>query len=486
MLLLPAIEGRFPVGVTTFTTPVRPARSIGSAKLKSPRASRQDASQHAFFLEEVAFTAYYPADVDVTSKKGIPWFLRPIRESLRGFSAFLGVPSWLLWPIVYFFGTLLQIPAYQNAPLLSPPEETLKSDDLTSLSQWPLMIFSHGLGGNRTAYSQFCCRMAASGKVVLAIEHRDGTGPVCMPRSWNLEGKSLPRILLYLRETDIHWDDSDSIDVHPIPLRGQQLAFRHQEIYIAYATFCRFMQGDPTLEFETIDSTSYDKGSWTKLNESGQQVIRYDDRIILAGHSFGGCTLLSMLSTLPLEGFSRIPVERTIILDPWLEPLPSPGPVPLGSSPSSCIVAVEEVIKSEEATMISSHEKNDYATLGVTIHPRMLVINSETFTLWKDHYTRLQEVVAGWEPHGGKILTLVGSVHVSFSDFPLLPIFRKRTALPIMDVITKLSLAFLDDKLDETLRTVPTTKMDISIIGVKKDGKPKRKLIGNPGDVIVQ
>jgi hypothetical protein len=111
-----------------------------------------------------------------------------------------------------------------------------------------------------------------------------------------------------------------------------------------------------------------------------------------------------MLSTLPLEGFSRIPVERTIILDPWLEPLPSPGPVPLGSSPSSRISAAEEVINSEEAMAISSRE-NDLATLDVS-HSRMLIINSETFTLWKDHYARLQEVVAGWEPHGGKILTL--------------------------------------------------------------------------------
>jgi platelet-activating factor acetylhydrolase len=52
------------------------------------------------------------------------------------------------------------------------------------------------------------------------------------------------------------------------------------------------MQSDPTLELETIDSTPYDKGSWTKLNESGQHVVRYDNRIILAGHSFGGCTLV--------------------------------------------------------------------------------------------------------------------------------------------------------------------------------------------------
>ena len=55
-----------------------------------------------------------------------------------------------------------------------------------------------------------------------------------------------------------------------------------------------------------------------------------------------------------------------------------------------------------------------------------------------------------------------------------------------METITKLSLAFLNDKLDEVLQTVPTTKMETMVIGVKKDGKPKRKLVGLPGDVIVQ
>jgi len=55
-----------------------------------------------------------------------------------------------------------------------------------------------------------------------------------------------------------------------------------------------------------------------------------------------------------------------------------------------------------------------------------------------------------------------------------------------METIAKLSLAFLDDKLDEILQTVPTAKMEIMTIGVKKDGKPKRKLVGHPGDVVVQ
>lgn len=105
----------------------------------------------------------------------------------------------------------VQIPAYPNAPLLKSKET----------SQWPLVIFSHGLGGSRTAYrcvdtisplkcrdferegSQFCSGLAASGKVVLALEHRDGTGIACTPRLWNQGSQSESRKLLYLRESDV-------------------------------------------------------------------------------------------------------------------------------------------------------------------------------------------------------------------------------------------------------------------------------------------
>ena len=38
--------------------------------------------------------------------------------------------------------------------------------------------------------------------------------------------------------------------------------------------------------------------------------------------------------------------------------------------------------------------------------PRMLVINSEIFTLWEEHFSRLQEVVKAWEPESNRIITL--------------------------------------------------------------------------------
>lgn len=84
---------------------------------------------------------------------------------------------------------------------------------------------------------------------------------------------------------------------------------------------------------------------------------------------------LSILSNAPPENKLPIPVQKALILDPWLEPLPSPGPIP--------------------------HQRFDEEPL-----PRILVINSEKFTLWKGHFERLIEVGKSWTEGGWELLTI--------------------------------------------------------------------------------
>ena len=40
------------------------------------------------------------------------------------------------------------------------------------------MLFSHGLGGSRNAYSHICGSLASHGIVVVAPDHRDGSAPI--------------------------------------------------------------------------------------------------------------------------------------------------------------------------------------------------------------------------------------------------------------------------------------------------------------------
>lgn len=95
-----------------------------------------------------------------------------------------------------------QIPVYPNVPILDPAES---SDDPEA--QWPLVFFSNGLSGTRTTYSHICIRLAAQGKVVLAMEHRDGTAPVVTSHFASAgdrgHKKHKPKVKYYLHPEDV-------------------------------------------------------------------------------------------------------------------------------------------------------------------------------------------------------------------------------------------------------------------------------------------
>jgi platelet-activating factor acetylhydrolase len=207
---------------------------------------------------------------------------------------------------------------------------------------------------------------------------------------------------------------------------------------------------------------------------------------------------LSILSTPPPSGHEHLPIAQTLVLDPWLEPLPAPGPVP-------------HLKRLDNANADGDTLQDDTAVTDASLSPplgrnpdlpRMLVINSETFTLWEDHFSRLQLVVKAWEPEGKRIITLgelffrnrgsctndihiVGSNHQSFSDFPILPFIRTRDSLKLHDIIANASLAFLDSNFAQYIEETLTREMEAFVIGVKANGKPKRKLQGDVGDIIV-
>ena len=70
-------------------------------------------------------------------------------------------------------------------------------------------------------------------------------------------------------------------------------------------------------------------------------------------------------------------------MDPWLEPLPSPGPVPLS---------------------VFNHAPDEKeGSPADSFNVPMLFINSEQFTVWKVHFKRLLSLVEEWTAAADKI-----------------------------------------------------------------------------------
>ena len=156
-----------------------------------------------------------------------------------------------------------QIPVHETAPILSP--RNAKSNKL-----WPLVIFSHGMAGSKTTYrqvktsskssliyihvSQICGKLASEGRIVVAMEHQDGSGPAFAlfstdgdnPTSF-LCPRRYPRVKPPLLQTSRfnqvpRWEQGRPEGLYP--LRNDQLMLRHDEIYEAFAVMKRISLGD--------------------------------------------------------------------------------------------------------------------------------------------------------------------------------------------------------------------------------------------------
>ena len=173
----------------------------------------------------------------------------------------------MLWFLVSTWFT--KIPAFRNTDLAThwPQPQDPKTVEWKIKNQrgtppegqpeepaFPLMIFSHGMGGSRTAYSSLCGEFASYAFVVVALEHRDGTGPRTLinhpaegltndpeyKKEDNINGPSVKSkgsfdTVYYIFPKDNPMDTSpgnpQGIDVE---LRIAQLALRLAEIHEAY------------------------------------------------------------------------------------------------------------------------------------------------------------------------------------------------------------------------------------------------------------
>lgn len=450
---LPIYTGPYAVGTMEIEVPAQHPRSFSHIKRHH---------RHVLQLETVLMTIYYPAKHEGEeynlSKNGKKrsrqlWLGRPRVKIAQGYGRFAGVGNFIL--PVFLPAMVTKLPAYRNAAVAdhwAPPVDVKthgirvqamagsKPEGGADQPTFPLILFSHGLGGTRTMYSSVCGEFASYGFVVCAVEHRDGSGPrtyinhpefglgsiSALEKEARLDHTPIEKkrrfdVIDYLFPKDNPYDTSPhnekGVDSE---LRAAQIDLRMAEMEEAYAVMKDIQCGKGAdVAARNLRRKGFKASSSHGLN--GIDWMRWKgrfslDHVTACGHSFGAATVTEMLRH--NDRFNYI--NQGIIYDIW-----GGGTKPLEKD----------------------HPEH-------RIHAPVLAINSEAFTYWPSNFELVEGLIkeAQAEPQScpAWLITLRGTVHISQSDFSLLyphvcSLFMKMFANPqrALDLNINASLEFL-------------------------------------------
>ena len=206
-----------------------------------------------------------------TSKEKIPYF-RP--EAVDGLLDFLGG----------FGDGIVQMLQEKSHPLSKHYGMDPLLKKCQTNSQFPLVVFSHGLSGTMEMYSQLCSQIASTGCVVVAVEHEDGSASYAETLAKDGTFVGLP----YKRPAaKIPYNRENVVD-----FRFPMLEQRVEEISRIYNQFD-----------QEFGSKRSNRNSPENVDEESavllEKIVAVADtsRLHLVGHSFGGATQLLAAQT---------------------------------------------------------------------------------------------------------------------------------------------------------------------------------------------
>ncbi|GAP83954.2 putative platelet-activating factor acetylhydrolase [Rosellinia necatrix] len=399
----PEFTGPYKVGTVDVEIPV--------CELEAPTPAPDNAAD----IETIQFRIFYPCDPAATGKR-ITWLPAPQRDYLSAYIKFLGVGSFLAEAASFLPRYLhyTTIPVVENAPILQSQGEN---------SRWPTMIFSHGLGGSRNAYSQIAGSLASHGVVVFCPEHRDGSAIASFIRvpyqQHRFFGRHSRHMVPY---TQISHTATD--EVHE--LRNEQLRIRLWELGLIHEAILNIDEGGKLLNLN--------KHTPSLDHLSGQLHVHEPGSIIFAGHSFGAASIVQFLKSVFYSGRPELETMQTplytpnwesricrqvtqqnvtMLLDMWCFPLLANTTKPLFNLPLPAYAP-------------SDSPSSRPPPGGNAI----LAVESEDFFKWREHLHTTARILSP-DPSAQVIAPLVGisapqffyvkrSAHLNQSDFGLL------------------------------------------------------------------
>ncbi|KAK0733927.1 platelet-activating factor acetylhydrolase [Lasiosphaeria miniovina] len=437
---LPPYTGPYPVGYMEVELPAREPRPFSHIK-------RND--EYALKLDTVLFSVFYPCELGLfpqENKSGnrtrrwtgneqprVLWLPKPRGSTCRGYAKFFSIPHLPVQTYIALTTMFTKLPAYHNANLSArwptaagggSSKSTLDHDaaqktgenDRNVKPKFSVIIFSHGLGGSRTLCSSVCGELASFGLIVVAMEHRDGSGARTYVnktgRSPDLEDQDLDRTTAREPRTgkiklprrrqktseikpnymvDYLFPKDNAFDTYPhndrgidTELRAAQIEMRIAETEEAYYALGLINSG----RGDQLDAQNLRKKGNVGSSSKGLAGIDwrewtgrlYLENVTMMGHSFGGATTIQALR---LEKLTWI--SQGILLDPW----------GLGAPDS---------------------------TDRSRIRKPILSVGSEAFMFWKENFDCVAQICREARDAGALswMTTIRGSTHLSMTDFAVL------------------------------------------------------------------
>jgi predicted dienelactone hydrolase len=176
-------------------------------------------------------------------------------------------------------------PCLVNAPPLQGGEH--KKDG------YPIVVFSHGLGGCMEMYTDLCQQVASAGMIVVAMEHEDGSG--CFAETQAGEE------ILYKRPDDTPYSRQKVVNFRRPFLRHRvDETIKAMEFLLGEWRNEQTMTNDPLFTQVLESSTDPSKG------------------VALFGHSFGGASMALATATMQESSSAKQTfINSLTMLDPW-------------------------------------------------------------------------------------------------------------------------------------------------------------------------
>ena len=278
------------------------------------------------------------------------------------------------------------------------------------------MVFSHGLGGSRNAYSHLVGLLASYGIVAIAPEHRDGSAPISFVKDHN-SSKLVP-----IEYRSIPHDQTREVE----EARDEQLKIRLWELGMVYEALLMIDRGE-SLPNVALDAAGAGYGDGDQLRKFAASLdVHRPGSISWAGHSFGAATVIQFVKSV----FYRPP---KLIGDQY-RPLYTPSedsPIIRQITPSTTISLLDLwtlPLRSTFTRWLWEKPLPCYSTDGPG-GSAVLAILSEAFFKWRGNLIQTKRAISA-NPSGDRreksskhppyIFYPVKTAHLSQSDFGVL------------------------------------------------------------------